>query len=163
MGYLHSKTLFLTCQQPLVYLPDIGILTALKAPLEPLLVFVNSFFLNNNDYQLITKLLLCITFVAPEKLCVIFDNKDNTLCDMNKTLLLLLFFLVRQSTIQAQHPDTSRFETAYAEIADMLDGKSYEQLLAMGREQLNEEYFKQLDRKNEETKKILQKTGGIKL
>ena len=33
----------------------------------------------------------------------------------------------------------------------------------MGREQLNEEYFKQLDRKNEETKKILQKTGGIKL
>ena len=99
-------------------------MTALKAPLEPLLVFVNSFFLNNNDYQLITKLLLCITFVAPEKLCVIFDNKDNTLCDMNKTLLLLLFFLVRQSTIQAQHPDTSRFETAYAEIADMLDGKS---------------------------------------
>ena len=82
---------------------------------------------------------------------------------MNKTLLLLLFFLVRQSTIQAQHPDTSRFETACAENADMLDGKSYEQLLAMGREQLNEEYFKRLDRKNEETKKILQKTGGIKL
>lgn len=138
-------------------------MTALKGPLEPLLVFVNSFSQNSSDYQLIAKSLLCITFVAPGKLCVIFDNKDNTLCDMNKTLLLLLFFLVRQSTIQAQHPDTSRFETAYAEIADMLDGKSYEQLLAMGREQLNEEYFKQLDRKNEETKKILQKTGGIKL
>lgn len=82
---------------------------------------------------------------------------------MNKTLLLLLFFLVRQSTIQAQHPDISRFETAYAEIADMLDGKSYEQLLAMGREQLNEEYFKRLDRKNEEAKKIPQKIRGIKL
>lgn len=81
---------------------------------------------------------------------------------MNKTLLLLLFFLVRQSTIQAQHPDISRFETAYAEIADMLDGKSYEQLLAMGKRQLNEEYFKRLDRKNEETEKIRQKTGGIK-
>lgn len=81
---------------------------------------------------------------------------------MNKTLLLLLFFLVRQSTIQAQHPDISRFETAYAEIADMLDGKSYEQLLAMGKRQLNEEYFKRLDRKNEEAKKIPKKTGGIK-
>jgi len=73
---------------------------------------------------------------------------------MNKTLLLLLFFLVRQSTTQAQHPDTSRFETAYAEIADMLDGKSYEQLLAMGKGQLNEEYFKRLNRKNKEAKKI---------
>lgn len=43
---------------------------------------------------------------------------------MNKTLLLLLFFLVLRSTVQAQHPDISRYETAYAEIADMLDGKT---------------------------------------
>lgn len=43
---------------------------------------------------------------------------------MNKTLLLLLFFLVLRSTAQAQHPDISRFETAYTEIADMLDGKA---------------------------------------
>lgn len=39
-------------------------------------------------------------------------------------MLFLLFFLVQQSTVQAQHPDISRYETAYAEIADMLDGKS---------------------------------------
>lgn len=43
---------------------------------------------------------------------------------MKKTLLLLLFFLVRQPTIQAQSPDIPRFETAYTEIAAMLDGKS---------------------------------------
>lgn len=43
---------------------------------------------------------------------------------MKKILLLLLFFLVRQPTSQAQLPDTSRFETAYTEIATMLDGKS---------------------------------------
>lgn len=43
---------------------------------------------------------------------------------MKKTLLLLLFFLGRQSTTQARPPDISRFETAYTEIADMLDGKS---------------------------------------
>ncbi|WP_295962524.1 hypothetical protein [uncultured Alistipes sp.] len=43
---------------------------------------------------------------------------------MNKTLLLLLFCLVLRSTVQAQHPDISRYETAYAEIADMLDGKA---------------------------------------
>ncbi len=41
---------------------------------------------------------------------------------MNKTLLLLLFCLVLRSTAQAQHPDISRYETAYAEIADMHDG-----------------------------------------
>ena len=39
----------------------------------------------------------------------------------------------------------------------------YEQLLAMGWEQLGGEYFKRLDRKNEEAKKILEQTGGIKL
>ena len=39
----------------------------------------------------------------------------------------------------------------------------YDQLLAMGWEQLGEEYFKRLDRKNEEAKKILEETGGIKL
>ena len=43
---------------------------------------------------------------------------------MNKTLFLLLFFLVLRSAVQAQHPDISRYETAYAEIADMLDGKT---------------------------------------
>ncbi|WP_419522374.1 hypothetical protein, partial [Alistipes finegoldii] len=43
---------------------------------------------------------------------------------MNRTLLLLLLFLVLRSTAQAQLPDTSRFLTAYTEIADMLDGKS---------------------------------------
>lgn len=43
---------------------------------------------------------------------------------MKKTLLLLLFFLVLRSTAQTQSPDISRFETAYTEIADMLDGKS---------------------------------------
>lgn len=43
---------------------------------------------------------------------------------MNKTLLFLLFLLVLRSTAQAQHPDISRYETAYAEIADMLDGKA---------------------------------------
>ena len=32
----------------------------------------------------------------------------------------------------------------------------------MGWKQLGKEYFKRLDRKNEETEKILQKTGGIK-
>lgn len=58
------------------------------------------------------------------ELYVIFDNKDNILCDMNKTLLFLLFFLVLRSTAQTQSPDISRFETAYTEIADMLDGKS---------------------------------------
>ncbi|WP_295962372.1 hypothetical protein [uncultured Alistipes sp.] len=41
---------------------------------------------------------------------------------MNKTLLLLLFCPVLRSAAQAQHPDISRYETAYAEIADMLDG-----------------------------------------
>ena len=39
----------------------------------------------------------------------------------------------------------------------------YEQLLAMGWEQLGEEYFKRLGRKNEEAKKIIGQTGGIKL
>ena len=39
----------------------------------------------------------------------------------------------------------------------------YEQLLAMGWEQLGEEYFKRLDRKNKEAKKIIGQTGGIKL
>uniref|UniRef100_UPI003FD74479 hypothetical protein n=1 Tax=Alistipes putredinis TaxID=28117 RepID=UPI003FD74479 len=39
----------------------------------------------------------------------------------------------------------------------------YDQLLAMGWEQLGEEYFKRLDRKNEEAKKIIGQTGGIKL
>ena len=43
---------------------------------------------------------------------------------MKKSLFILLFFLVRQSTTHAQPPDNSRFETAYTEIADMLDGKS---------------------------------------
>ena len=38
----------------------------------------------------------------------------------------------------------------------------YDQLLAMGWEQLGEEYFKRLD-KNEEAKKIIGQTGGIKL
>jgi hypothetical protein len=33
----------------------------------------------------------------------------------------------------------------------------------MGWEQLGEEYFKRLGRKNEEAKKILEETGGIKL
>lgn len=33
----------------------------------------------------------------------------------------------------------------------------------MSWKQLGKEYFKRLDRKNEETKKILQKTGDIKL
>ena len=39
----------------------------------------------------------------------------------------------------------------------------YEQLLALGWEQLGDEYFKRLDRKNEEAKKILEQSGGIKL
>ncbi|WP_418407323.1 hypothetical protein [Alistipes sp.] len=43
---------------------------------------------------------------------------------MNKTLLLLLFCLVLRSAAQAQRPDISRYETAYTEIADMLDGKA---------------------------------------
>ncbi|WP_418983880.1 hypothetical protein [Alistipes sp.] len=43
---------------------------------------------------------------------------------MKKILLFLLFFLDRQETTQAQSPDTSRFETAFTEIAAMLDGKS---------------------------------------
>ena len=38
-----------------------------------------------------------------------------------------------------------------------------QQLLAMGWKQFGKEYFKRLDRKNGETKKILQKTGDIKL
>lgn len=42
-------------------------------------------------------------------------------------------------------------------------GALYEQLLAMGWEQLDEEYFKRLDWKNEVAKKILEQTGGIKL
>ncbi|WP_290437727.1 hypothetical protein [Alistipes finegoldii] len=58
---------------------------------------------------------------------------------MNRTLLLQLLFLVLRSTAQAQLPDTSRFVTAYTEIADMLG------------------------RKNEEAKKIIGQTGGIKL
>ena len=33
----------------------------------------------------------------------------------------------------------------------------------MGWEQLGEEYFKRLDRKNKEAKKIIGQTGGIKL
>ena len=65
-----------------------------------------------------------MAFVGPVELCVIFDNKDNPHYDMNRTLLLLLLFLVLRSTAQAQLPDTSRFVTAYTEIADMLDGKS---------------------------------------
>ena len=65
-----------------------------------------------------------MAFVGPVELCVIFDNKDNPHYDMNRTLLLLLLFLVLRSTAQAQLPDTSRFLTAYTEIADMLDGKS---------------------------------------
>lgn len=43
---------------------------------------------------------------------------------MKKILLLLLFLLVRQSTIQARPTDISRYETAYTEIASMLDGKT---------------------------------------
>lgn len=43
---------------------------------------------------------------------------------MHKTLLSLLLFSALQSTVQAQPSDTRRFETAYAEIAAMLDGKS---------------------------------------
>ena len=65
-----------------------------------------------------------MAFVGPVELCVIFDNKDNPHYDINRTLLLLLLFLVLRSTAQAQLPDTSRFVTAYTEIADMLDGKS---------------------------------------
>ena len=80
-----------------------------------------------------------MAFVGPVELCVIFDNRDNPLHDMNRTLLLLLLFLVLRSTAQAQLPDTSRFVTAYTEIADMLG------------------------RKNEEAKKIIGQTGGIKL
>lgn len=43
---------------------------------------------------------------------------------MKKILLLLLFLLVRQSTIQARPTDISRYETAYTEIASMLNGKT---------------------------------------
>lgn len=43
---------------------------------------------------------------------------------MKKILLLLLFLLVRQSAIQARPTDISRYETAFTEIASMLDGKT---------------------------------------
>ena len=65
-----------------------------------------------------------MAFVGPVELCVIFDNKDNPHYDMNRTLLLLLLFLVLRSTAQTQLPDTSRFVTAYTEIADMLGRKT---------------------------------------
>lgn len=39
----------------------------------------------------------------------------------------------------------------------------YERLLALGWEQLGNEYFKRLDQKNEEAARILKETGGIKL
>ena len=70
------------------------------------------------------------------------------------------------------HPLTDR-ETVAVQLSDLafayvlsLEKKSkalYEQLLAMVWEQLDEEYFKRLDWKNEVAKKILEQTGGIKL
>ena len=94
------------------------------------------------------------TWVCSSKSFEYYPCHYNTLITMGKSLDIALGRYLDNNGNKADQ---------YVLSLEKKSKELYEQLLAMGWEQLGEEYFKRLDRKNKEAKKIIGQTGGIKL
>lgn len=94
------------------------------------------------------------TWLCSSKSYEYYPQHYNTLIMMGKSLDILLSRYLENNGNKVDQ---------YVLRLEKISKELYEQLLALGWEQLGEEYFKRLDQKNEQARKILEETEGIKL